>query len=289
MNNPTEIKLPKWPFFLGDAVLLGLAYFMYLNVKLPLGRWECVLFALTASLGAMLAVLPFLLEFRAAARMVETGAMVSTISQIQNLEELAGHITSATSQWQAVQEHSTGAVNAAKEIAGKMASEKAAFTEFLKKAHDSERANLRLELEKMRRSEGDWIQIVVRLLDHTYALYQAAIRSGQAGVIEQIAQFQSSCRDVARRAGLVPFAPATDELFDPKCHHSTDSQAVSMADAKVRDTIATGYTYQGQMIRPALVSLQNPPPTGMEDVEPANDAAVNEVSANETAEEQTLL
>jgi molecular chaperone GrpE (heat shock protein) len=237
----------------------------------------------------VLAVLPFLLEYRTSVRMVETGAMVSTISQIQNLEELAGRITTATAQWQGVQEHSAGAINAAKEIAGRMTSEAAGFAEFLKKANDSERANLRLEVEKMRRSEGEWIQIVVRLMDHTYALYQAAVRSGKVNVIEQIDQYQNTCREVVRRVGLVPFGPAVDEPFDPQCHHSTDSQSVSMADARVRDVIATGYTYQGQMIRPALVSLQNPPPTGSEDAAPANKARVADRVANETLKEPTLL
>jgi molecular chaperone GrpE (heat shock protein) len=289
MSIPSDIKLPRWPFFLGDAVLLAVAYFLYLHVKLPLGRWECCTFGLIGLLGAVLAVLPFLLEYRTAISLMETGAVVSMVSQIQNLDQIAGQIATATSQWQAVQEHSSGAVNAAKDIAGKMASEKAAFTEFLKKAHDSERANLKLELEKLRRMEGDWLQIVVRLLDHTYALYQAAVRSGQENVIEQIAQFQISCRDVARRIGLVPFAPAADESFDPKCHHSTDSQAVSMADAKVRDTIATGYTYQGQMVRPALVSLQNPPPAGAIAAESADKSPANEKQTEETLEEQTLL
>jgi molecular chaperone GrpE (heat shock protein) len=287
MSNPTEIRLPKWPFFLGDAVLLGLAYFIYLHAKLPLGRWEMGFFVLIGALGSALAVTPFLLEYRTAVRMVETGAVASTVSQIQNLEEVAGQIAAATAQWQGVQEHSTGAVKAAEEIADRMASEAAGFTEFLRKANDTERANLRLEVEKLRRSEGEWIQIVVRLLDHTYALYQAAVRSNQVNVIEQVAQFQGSCRDVARRVGLVPFAPGVDEPFDPQWHHSADSQVVSMSDARVRDTIATGYTYQGQMIRPALVSLHNPPPAAGDGE--ASDGAMDEKPAKEPVEEQTLL
>jgi hypothetical protein len=41
-----------------------------------------------------------------------------------------------------------------------------------------------------------------------------------------------------------------------------------MANPRVRDTIATGYTYQGKLIRPALVALQNPPPVGAEIIAP---------------------
>ena len=286
MNNQTEIKLPKWPFLLGDGVLLGLTYFFYLHVKMPLGRSEMWLFALIGVLGALVAVVPFFLEYRTAVKMVEIGAMTQALPQAKNLEELAAQIAAATAQWQGVSEHSTGAVNAAREIGDRMAVEMTGFSEFMKKVNDGEKANLRLELEKMRRAEGEWMQLVVRLLDHTYALYQAAARSGQANVIEQVAQFQNACRDVVRRAGLVAFAPAINEPFDPKWHHSTDSQAVSMADARVRDTIATGYTYQGKMIRPALVALQNPPPAGSE----ANgEASADGQSKREPAEEEPTL
>ena len=208
--------------------------------------------------------------------------MTYAMPQAKNLEELGradrgGH----RCKWQGAAEHSTGAVNAAKEIADRMTTEMTGFSEFMKKVNDGEKANLRLELDKLRRGEGEWVQLVVRLLDHTYALYQAAVRSGQANVIEQVTQFQNACRDMTRRAGLVAFAPAINEPFDAKWHHSTDSQAVSMADARVRDTIATGYTYHGKMLRPALVALQNPPPAGSE--------ADGQLAREPMAEEQTLL
>jgi molecular chaperone GrpE (heat shock protein) len=298
MNNPTDIKLSKWPFFLGDAILLTFGIFVYTQHESSMmGKWAALLGLLIAAMGAALAVTPYLLEYFTAVKMVETGAMVSTISQIQNLEEIARQIGGATSQWQGVQEHATRTASTAKELVGRMTTEAAAFMEFMQKANDGEKANLRLEIEKLRRAEGEWLQIIVRMLDHTYALHQAAVRSGQTTLIEQLGQFQNSCRDVARRIGLVPFIPAADDRFDPKIHESPDSQAMSVADARVRVTIATGYSYQGQLIRPALVSLQNPAPTGevLEIAEPLAAPIENrepekaEAEAEAEVEEQTLL
>ena len=62
MSNQTEIKLPKWPFLPWAMACwkLGLTYFIYLHVKMPLGRLEIWLFALVVVLGAVLAVVPFL-------------------------------------------------------------------------------------------------------------------------------------------------------------------------------------------------------------------------------------
>jgi molecular chaperone GrpE (heat shock protein) len=294
MSNPTDLKLSKWPFFLGDALLLGLVVFVCAtHTASPMGKWEVLLALLIGVIGAALAVTPYVLEYLAAIKMVETGAVVSTISQVQNLEEIAGRIGGATAQWHGVQEHAARTSATAKEIAERMTAEAAAFKDFLQKANDNERANLRLEIEKMRRAEGERLQIIVRMLDHTYALHQAAVRSEQAGLIEQLGQFQNSCRDVARRIGLVPFAPAVNDRFDAKVHESPDSQAMSVADARVRATIATGYTYQGQLIRPALVSLQNPAPAG-EIQEVAARTAIAATNGNAEkmeieTEEQTLL
>src|ERR1700722_15362178 len=179
MSNPTEIKLAKWPFLLGDAILLGLAYLIYSqHGKIPMGGLAIFLFWSCGVVGAVLAVTPYLLEYRAAVKMVETGAVVSTIAQIQNLEEVARNISTATSQWQGVQEHSTRAISAAKLIGDKMAEEANNFTEFMKKANDAEKGTLRLEVEKLRRAEGEWLQVLVRLMDHVFALHAAAVRTG---------------------------------------------------------------------------------------------------------------
>ena len=56
------------------------------------------------------------------------------------------------------------------------------FTEFMQKMNDSEKAALRLEVEKLRRGEGEWLQVLVRILDHVFALHAAAVRSGEPKV-----------------------------------------------------------------------------------------------------------
>jgi molecular chaperone GrpE (heat shock protein) len=265
MSNQTELKLPKWPFFAGDAVLLALAFFICAQSgKAPLGAVQLLLVVLSAGAGAALAVVPFVLEYRAAARMVESSGLVATVAEIQNLEMIAAQINAATARWQVVQEHSANSVAAAREIAGKMSTEAGAFREFLQKANDSEKANLRLEVEKLRRAEGEWLQVVIRLLDHTYALYRAAERSTQRTLIDQMGLFQNSCRDTARRMGLIPLVPGVNEVFDPQLHHLPESEAKPAAGAQIRDIIATGFTYQGRLVRPAMVVLHQPAAEGAE-------------------------
>ena len=235
---------------------MGAAIVIVFQGRAPLELWQGVVCASTVGLGALLSVTPFVLEYRTMVRLTEADALLTATEQLKNLEVIGGKISAATSQWQEVQEHSTRTANAAKQIAEQMAAEVAAFTEFMKKANDSERATLRLEVEKLRRAEQDWAQVVMRTLDHVFALNQAAVRAGQPALVEQLGNFQNACRDVARRVGLVPFEVAPGQPFDAGRHRLADGQAAPPPGTPAGDTIASGYTYQGQLLRPALVTLQ---------------------------------
>ena len=227
MKKHVELKLVKWPFFAGDAVLLGVAWLIYSQSKLPMGPWEIFFCVLAVALGASLGVAPFLLEYRAVAKLAEAGALADTVAQIQHLDLVAIQINRATAQWLGVQEESTKTVCAAKDIADRMTAEARHFTDFLEKANTGEKANLRLETEKLRRAENDWLQVLMRILDHVYALHRAALRSGQPGLVEQLGHFQNACHDVSRRIGLVPFLAAAAKPFDTVRHRLVDEQATA--------------------------------------------------------------
>jgi molecular chaperone GrpE (heat shock protein) len=255
MLDEKRLKLSKWPFFLGDLLLLGAAGFVYAQSTLPLGLWQMVIAGSCVLAGACLGVLPFVLEYRILLKLVETSALTTAVAQIQNLESIAAQISNATGRWQNAQEEAEKVAAAAKAISDRMAMELKAFTEFMQRASEGERATLRLEVEKLRRSESDWLQVSVRMLDHVHALHQGAVRSGQPNLIEQLTAFQNACRDAARRVGLTPYAADPAEPFDPQRHQLLDGQSAPANGATVAETVATGYTFQGRLLRPALVRL----------------------------------
>jgi molecular chaperone GrpE (heat shock protein) len=257
MHDSTAPRLAKWPFFLGNVLLLALAWFICRHAKSPLGPWEVLACLGCVGLGAFFSIWPYVLEYRSAAQLVETGALTNVVSQVQNLEQLATQIGSATAQWQTVQESADKTARSAKDIAQGMANEVKAFSEFLKNANDNERAALRLEVDKLRRFETEWLQVLVRILDHVHALNRAAAKSGQPNVVEQLGRFQTACYDAARRVGLTPFIAATEEKFDAQRHQAMDGQSKPEDGAAVDETVASGYTFQGKLLRPALVRLRN--------------------------------
>ena len=249
-------KLPKWPFFLGDALMLGLAGYLCYQSKLPLAHFELLAVVGCVTVGAMLGILPFLSEHRAVVKVAQSENLSSAMTQIQNLEQVATQISSATNHWQTAQDAADKTTQAAKEISDSMAAELKTFTEFMQRSNDGEKTALKLEVEKARRSEAEWLQIIVRMLDHTFALHAGAVRSGNPGVIRQIDLFQNACRDTARRVGLIPFIAAPGEAFDAQRHQLVEADAKPADDAVVAETLGAGYTFQGQLLRPAIVRLQ---------------------------------
>src|ERR1051326_847086 len=177
MRDPIQPRIAKWPFLAADVLLLGTAFLVYRQSPGLLGPWQVSLLFLCVAAGGLVCVPPFILEYRLAAKLAEADGLSTVLSQIQNLEEIAGQITGATGRWHNVQEASEKVSASAHAIAERMTAEAKAFAEFMQKANDSEKATLRLEIDKLRRAESDWLQVLVRTLDHVYALHLGAVRS----------------------------------------------------------------------------------------------------------------
>ena len=249
-------KIPKWPFLLGNLVLLGFAFYIIRQSPHPLPRWEAIASLASAAVGALLGIAPFILDYRAVLRLVDANALGEVADKIQDLERLAAQISTATGEWTNAQLQAEKTSNTAKEIADRMGAEVRGFSEFMQKMNDSEKAALRLEAEKFRRGEAEWLQVLVRILDHIFALQAAAAHSKQPQVAEQITHFQDACRSVARRVGVTPFVAEPDEPFNSKRHQVLDAKTEPPADAVVAETVGAGYTFQGKLLRPALVRLK---------------------------------
>ncbi|PAW88698.1 MAG: nucleotide exchange factor GrpE [Pedosphaera sp. Tous-C6FEB] len=271
MSDRPATRLARWqsllPFLIGAAMLDYFAWWVVEKSDHPINIWIGVLALVSVAGAAWCSVYPFVTDAETGAKLEELDKLQSAAHQIQNLEKVANQVTIATSQWQNVQEHNTKAIESAKQVSEEMTQEAIRFADFMKKASDSEKATLRLEVDKLKRTEADWLQVVVRVLDHVYALNRAGKHTGQQNLIEQLAHFQNACRDATRRIGLVAFAPAAGDTFEPGQHQTADGRKDVPDDAKIFETVATGYTFQGQMLRPALVLLD--PPKGPLPAQPA--------------------
>jgi molecular chaperone GrpE (heat shock protein) len=286
MNDMRDWKVPKWPFLLGDVLLFAFAYLIVWKSPHPIGKWEIIACFAAATLGSVMGIIPFLLDYRATGKAIQVNALGAVTEKIQDLEKLAAQIGSATSQWDVVQGQADKTAAGAKQIAEKMSAEVREFSEFMRKMNDSEKAALRLEVEKLHRGEAEWLQMLVRIFDHIFALHAAASHSGQPKLAEQIAHFQNACRGTVRRIGLTPFAAGPGEAFDAARHQLADSKEKPPTDAVVAETIGSGYTFQGKLLRPAVVRLREvsaPIP------QPSLHSASIELPAKESEEDELPL
>lgn len=261
MNKAPDWTVTKWPYWTAFAVLNIAAFAVVFKAAHPIS--DKVICAIIGGVlaGAVAACLPYVLEYCATSKLVELNALGTVAEQLGDLKQYAEQISAATNQWALVQEATKGntdkTVAAAKEIAERMTEEIREFNEFQLKLNDTEKGALRLEVEKLRRAEGEWLQVLARILDHIFALHNAASRSGNTDLAEQIGNFQSACRDAARRVGLTPFSAAPQEKFDAQKHraHGVENPPT---DALIDETLAPGISYQGRLLRPVLVRLQDP-------------------------------
>ena len=248
--------MTKWPYYVADVVLAVLAIWIVNHYPHPLPLWPATLMVGCVVAAAVIGVWPHRMEYQTAVQFAEADGLADAVKEIRNVQTVAEQIRLATGQWQGVQEHSAKTVAAAKEVSERIAVEAQAFAEFMQKANDSEKATLRLEVEKLRRGEGQWLQVLVLLLDHVFALHQAGARSGQPNLEAQLSRFQEACRDVVRRVGLTPFEAGPDEPFDAEKHQVPEGQPQPGPEAQIAQTLAAGYTFQGQLVRRTLVALR---------------------------------
>lgn len=257
MTDRSATKLAIWPFVFVDILFLGLAYLIFSNAHRPLTFWEAFALIFCTAAGAWSFLVPFLRRDAAALKLAESENLTTAVAQIKNLEQVAAQISSATNHLQTAQDESKQTAVSAKAVADQIAAESRAFAEFLQKANDGEKNHLRLEVEKMRRAEVDWLQVLVHILDHIFALNQAAIRSGKTALIEQLGNFQNVCRDSVRRMGLICHSPEPQMPFDEKLHQLPEGETQPETGGQIADVLACGYSYQGRAVRRALVRLQS--------------------------------
>jgi molecular chaperone GrpE (heat shock protein) len=258
MSEVSVPTVPKWPFLLGDVLLLGVAGGLAWQTHtgaVPYTPFTVTGIVGSVAVGAWLLCRPFLREHEAAVQAGERTDLSGTLAQIRQLEGVGQMVTAAAAQIQASGLSLAQVEKTAQSLTGRIAEERTQFTQFLQNFNDQEKQTLRLETEKLRRGEKDVLLVLVHVLDHTYALFQAGARSGQPGLTQQLAQFRGACLEAVRRIGLVAQETAPGTAFDPEQHQTPDGQEAAPG-SPIAGTFACGYTFQGALLRRVIVVTQ---------------------------------
>ena len=252
---PLPVAVPKWPFLLADIIFIGLGYWISTLITGPAEQWHIISILVCAVLGAAFAAAPYYFEYRAEAKAVEIAQLTTVAKEVNKMESVAAQIAEATERWNAVQESSGQTARLAEEIATGIAATVKEHHEFIAKAGEDEHAILKLEVEKLRRAEQDWATTLVGQLDLVYRLERSAAASGKEPFMQTMAAFQSQCRDLAKRVGLVAFEAEPSVAFDEEQHRLLDNEPKPADAAMVTETHLPGIRLQGRLIRKPLVSV----------------------------------
>ncbi|MDB6055501.1 MAG: hypothetical protein JWN25_3024 [Verrucomicrobiales bacterium] len=276
MESHRRHTLPKWPFFLADLVLLTFAAVSMLRVGGPNTSTDRLIWIGTVCIGCLISLVPYL--YTGASSSENTSA-----ADDERLEELKLAVQNSGEKLPDLLVPHLDKMQAALHErflgieAGVQASRKSfdGLITVLNQQQSAELAHARLETEKLRKGDGEWLQLVVHLMDQAFALFQAAVNSGQHAVAQQLSLYYSHCRDLVRRKGLVPLLPEPGTPFNGDEQMITEGTRAA-EDSKIASVVVPGYTFQKQIVRKALVTLalstpspvEAPAPVHIEEVKP---------------------
>ena len=132
----------------------------------PKTTWDYVIVLTLSGLwayGAYICITPWLVEFKAQTCHLENETIADAMAQLQRLEEVGARVQSATAAWQAAHDSAARVTQTAREIEEKIKTDMKDFMDFAERVNSEYKNHLRLEVEKLRRSEGDFIQVTARL------------------------------------------------------------------------------------------------------------------------------
>lgn len=131
-NDPASPpSVARWPFYLGDIVLLGLACLAILYGGVPLPTPNIVIAVVCALAGIGLLVAPYLLEFDTKLKIAQEAAKSAADSQAKRLGHAAEQLSNVISRSQSTEEQAGQALGSLEDLSEKLAAQIEELTQVL--------------------------------------------------------------------------------------------------------------------------------------------------------------
>jgi len=214
MNLEPAPRLPKLPFFIADAIILGAAVLLAKLSSQPLDSFTIGIIAVLVIIGAGLAVAPFI-----AAHLSDENEQLDrerqrVNDQVSRLHAATESLSRAAAQIKAVEEAVHKAARDAETLPYRMQEKLAEFNEALASKEDSDREALETELDELRATNSDQLKAVADKIAKAAADWTAL----EIATRKQLATAQTAATDAAKitEAALAKFqnvsADATAQL-----------------------------------------------------------------------------
>jgi len=204
MNIPDEVpKLNPWPFIVVDALLLGAATLIGFQSKGPLGGIPLLIAGLLIFLGAILAVVPFLLNFSRRQDNALSERQREIAALAQSTAASAEQLSIAAASLHTIAETATKSAKQAEQLPQKLQEKIHEFKEQLNEVSMTENEALSQEVNTLRAAETERIETIlttVRKLSSEIARLEAASRKNVTELAESLTRFTTSAEQAAAEA-----------------------------------------------------------------------------------------
>jgi len=243
-------KIEKWPFVTGGLSLLVAAggLLVFFNNRPETWILTLTLFAFVS--GVLINLLPFVLEYLRKSRQINAEDFDSALAKVQGIEKIAELISDATEQWN---RNCRSTAKTTATISALIQTGEDRLKTVLQEANDRQLDELQQERDRLQRSNRQWLETLVGILDELFLLQQTAKRTGQHESLQQLETLQQKSLELSHKAGLGQYLAKTGEPFDPRFHRANGNGIPP--NPRIKETLVPGFSFQGRCIRLPLVSL----------------------------------
>ncbi|MFT3830601.1 MAG: hypothetical protein QM691_12940 [Opitutaceae bacterium] len=243
MNLSQMPRPPKWPYFLGDAVLLALACYVGLTAN-PLSPLALSIIFGCVALGALLAAVPYLLDALAEQRAADAVFQQKLEAQNQRLAHATEVLAATAAQIKAAHDAAAKAVHAADALPYKLQEKIAEFTNQLQERDDEDKAAMAKELDLLRDTEGQRLTALVGTI-------QSATKEFAAIEKEARAALEAARREATEAAPALAAAlgAATTRAEAALNQSSTQAQnAIGATELRAREAAAAAESIADRLL-----------------------------------------
>jgi chemotaxis protein histidine kinase CheA len=202
MNLEPAPRLPKLPFFVGDAVLLLTAALLAWLSPRPLGADTVVIIAVLVVLGAALFITPFIVAYAADTAEAVERERERVNEQVSRLHTATESLARAAAQIKSVEEAVHKSAREAETLPYRMQEKLAEFNESLSAREESDREALENELEELRAANSDQLKAVAEKIAKAAADWtalEAATRKQLTTAEAALAKLQAGSAEISAK------------------------------------------------------------------------------------------
>ncbi len=245
MNHSSPPRPPKWPYFLGDALLLALAGGIGLSAATPISPVALSVVFGCVALGSILAALPYLLDFLADQRAAEALLQQKLETQNNKLAHATETLAATSSQLKAAHEAAARAVHAADTLPYRLQEKIAEFTNQLQERDDEEKAAMAKELEALRDAEGKRLSALATTIQTATSEFATIEKEARTALESARREAAEAAPAVAAALGAaVTRAEAALGAATARAEHSLDQtaertrSALATVEERARESLA---------------------------------------------------